>query len=98
MLRHPPSSTRTDPLVPYTTRCRSPGDMFLRNRFPAAMLDGHARFAADRLEAYIDLGRLILPKTRQAPGERQPLARQPVAHRADLPLRDRTSTRLNSSH
>src|SRR3546814_3545750 len=60
--------------------------MFLRNRLPAAMLDRHARFAAHRLEPHIDLGRLIVAETRQAPGERQPLARQPMAHRTDLPF------------
>src|SRR3546814_19091208 len=50
------------------------------------MLDRHARFAAHRLEPHIDLGRLIVAETRQAPGERQPLARQPMAHRTDLPF------------
>src|SRR5690606_41786757 len=63
-----------------------PRDMSLRDRIPAAMLDGHARFVAERLETHIDFGRLIVPETRQAPSERQPLPRQPVSHRADLPL------------
>ena len=61
--------------------------MALRDGVPAAMLDGHPRFTAHRLEPDIDLGRLILAEARQAPGERQPFARQPVADRADLPFR-----------
>src|SRR3546814_257155 len=42
--------------------------------------------SSDLLEPHIDLGRLIVAETRQAPGERQPLARQPMAHRTDLPF------------
>src|SRR3546814_7643525 len=35
-----------------------PCGMALRDRIPAAMLDGHAGFVAHRFEAYLDLGRL----------------------------------------
>src|SRR3546814_20511970 len=42
----------------------------------------------DTLFPYTTLfrSRLIVAETRQAPGERPPLARQPMAHRTDLPF------------
>src|SRR3546814_1993748 len=88
--------------------------MALRDGVPAAMFDRDARFVADRLEAHLDLGRLILGEARQAPAEGEAFAGAPVRYPADLPLLaiveardeapvrprgiDRKSTRLNSSH
>src|SRR3989344_1392138 len=78
MLAEPPlEQHQVDPVARY---------MFLRDRIPAAMLDRHPRLGSDRLEAHLDLGRLIGAKTWQAPAERQSLSGQPATDAPDLPL------------
>src|SRR3546814_5653904 len=63
-----------------------PCGMALRDRIPAAMLDGHAGFVAHRFEAYLDLGRLSGREARQTPAEGEVFAGRPAPHRADLPF------------
>jgi hypothetical protein len=46
-----------------------PRDMLRRHSVPAAVLDSHARLAAERLEPDFDLGLLVRGETRLAPGE-----------------------------
>src|SRR3546814_20927363 len=60
--------------------------MALRDRIPAAMLDGHAGFVAHRFEAYLDLGRLSGREARQTPAEGEVFAGRTAPHRADLPF------------
>src|SRR3546814_9823644 len=63
-----------------------PCGMALRDRIPAAMLDGHAGFVAHRFEAYLDLGRLSGREARQTPAEGEVFAGRPAPHRAEPPF------------
>src|SRR3546814_18713317 len=63
-----------------------PCGMALRDRIPAAMLDGHAGFVDHRFEAYLDLGRLSGREARQTPAEGEVFAGRTAPHRADLPF------------
>lgn len=44
------------------------GDVVLRNRVPAGVLDGHSRLLANGLEPDLDLGDLLRSKARLPPG------------------------------
>src|SRR3546814_16788982 len=88
MIRRPPGSTRTDTLLPYTTLFRS------KVRTHLAALT--AKYAADRLDALASAKGITLRGTPevlfvcvQNAGRSQMAAAY---------LRDRKSTRLNSSH
>src|SRR3546814_16300110 len=61
-----------------------PCGMALRDRIPAAMLDGHAGFVAHRFEAYLDLGRLSGREARPPPAEGEVFAGRPAPPRPDL--------------
>ena len=56
----------------------------LRQRVPAAMLDRHPGLCAERLEADLDLGRMVRPEVRRPPRKAQALAAHPGADAADL--------------
>src|SRR3546814_11772258 len=101
MMRRPPSSTRTDTLFPYTTLFRSQhsaSSINIRERldFSCAIFDGAGRLVANAPHMPVHLGsmgesvRTILrQRTKDTRGIR----------RGDTyALKDRKSTRLNSSH
>src|SRR3546814_10964611 len=102
MIRRPPRSTRTDTLFPYTTLFRSfdapPGS--LEQRCVAAgyaeYLEIHQRLNLPLLEC----GALVLAWTEAEEAQLPALMDQARANGIDdvAPLRDRKSTRLNSSH
>src|SRR3546814_12050814 len=103
MIRRPPRSTRTDTLLPYTTLFRAPrlnddGDVLLgEGRFdpPTTMLDENGQgvpyatygFAAQMalVEVDTELGTIKVKKII-------------AAHDVGKAVKDRKSTRLNSSH
>src|SRR3546814_13128626 len=103
MIRRPPRSTRPDTLFPYTTLCRS--DRAARLARAHHMLgsggdDAAARRVVDRAGAEIPAVEVTGDDhgTRGgiAPGDfGDDIAR---LFRAEVPRRDRKSTRLNSSH
>src|SRR3712207_8815832 len=82
MIRRPPRST----LFPYTT-------LFLSGHVVAA-LGGHGSGRARQLRLVQEA--LVHRPAADPPDAAQP--RHPVLHRQDEDLRDRKSTRLNSSH
>jgi hypothetical protein len=60
------------------------GCVILRDRVPAAMLDGDARFLIHGFESDIDVRDLVGRKRRLAPGESKPFAWRPSCDTADL--------------
>src|SRR3546814_13027335 len=92
MLRRPPRSTRTDPLVPYTTLFRSlAGKIFEAGVVAVGAIGGEGLAAAFELDAMLAVMAFI-----SALGVEIRLHFQLVMF--GLGRRDRKSTRLNSSH
>src|SRR3546814_4516571 len=93
MLRRPPGSTRTDPLFPYTTLCRS--------QVGIAAAAGHHELQAARSVRHPDGVAEIVSRGRRQPGHRhavlQHVAVRWIGIATALGLRqlDRKSTRLN---
>src|SRR3546814_12945800 len=103
MIRHPPGSTRTDTLFPYTTLFRSRDIPFDRLILSAANVrrvrpdEGIANLADDiaRRGLLYNLNvRPILDAEGQETGDYE----VPAGGRRYRALQDRKSTRLNSSH
>src|SRR3546814_5635050 len=113
MIRRPPRATRTDTLVPYTTRFRSDVACDVTQ---TAGLRGAARCVGLRVEEHEDLAPLVVGELDLALGlveqrDRRGLvtggerhgpdgtrAAQPSETASGRVPRDRKSTRLNSSH
>src|SRR3546814_15196325 len=97
MIRRPPSSTRTDTLVPYTPLFRSYGGNQLGNNVHASA--GAAEALTTVLKTTGDvLGIYAANSRRREDWELQKdLARLDV-QQYDAQIADRKSTRLNSSH
>src|SRR3546814_13265802 len=93
MFRRPPRTTRTDRFVPYTTLCRS-----RREEVDEGILWRAARGPAGRLGTARVREGLVHLADREAEAAHRAFAQQclPVGDLAGL--RDRKSTRLNSSH
>src|SRR3546814_13801305 len=97
MIRRPPRSTRTDTLFPYTTLFRSIDPIVLA-RFvrPIFIAEHHDRAFANQLAnlARCNLLKILPLNLQEIPGrwstDRMQLLR--------MLMRDRKSTRLNSSH
>src|SRR3546814_19878019 len=101
MIRRPPRSTLTDPLVPYTTLFRS-GQPGAAGRFMVAHR-GEWRERGEKVAHTLDKARLLLGN-----GMREPVGLSDGMCPLLVPLldlvadlhgkQDRKSTRLNSSH
>src|SRR3546814_20512649 len=99
MLRRPPSSTRTDTLLPYTTLFRS------ASQYATSVVD-HAAWVAFHLDATVEVLHVIQRKDAVAArhdlsgavglGAKSGLMEELT--RIDEAEGDRKSTRLNSSH
>src|SRR3546814_5588016 len=114
MIRRPPRSTRTDTLFPYTTLFRSPDALAVRDRAPARTVDplyAPDRAGAGtlgsmrRMDGVLGVGAATESRIRfpwRAARHDGSADRRRVAgdHRAPIrrAVRDRKSTRLNSSH
>src|SRR3546814_12222345 len=88
MIRRPPRSTRTDTLLPYTTRFRSGAELRVPRHDPPRR-HGPGEPDVVRLRRR-DAALHTHHVPRQVP--------QPAAQPDDEPREDRKSTRLNSSH
>src|SRR3546814_3277151 len=107
MIRRPPSSTRTDTLLPYTTLFRSaaPGFDVDRHRgsADAHQMREHRYVVANEnrvvelhtLDRHGDGAALRMARSDHARGHVH-MAHQPATE--DVAIGDRKSTRLNSSH
>lgn len=73
-----------EPHLKYAQREAVPRYMLLRDGVPTAVLNGHARFLADRFETNLDVGHLLRRERRLAPGERKALAGRPGGDAANL--------------
>src|SRR3546814_2020375 len=107
MIRRPPRSTRTDTLFPYTTLFRSGDDdknlIHLDTPLPFDIRDvlAHANF---RNTEMVDSGEVYAASNKEKAG--QPRLTQGSLHgrltnfvnRLETKIKDRKSTRLNSSH
>src|SRR3546814_5087972 len=100
MIRRPPRSTRTDPLFPYTTLCRSLVGLRtgLAPRTVAAAQSTAPTAAGEGLELAVSdaIYRVDAVTRRAAALQAHPLTTGPRV--ALHPREDRKSTRLNSSH
>src|SRR3546814_1862374 len=105
MIRRPPRATRTDPLFPYTTLFRSPGEQVTLVRKKQRALDfepiGGEPLEADRRIGAVGAGPKILPDTRlrvEIGPDRPAVERLSLGALDAFAEQDRKSTRLNSSH
>src|SRR3546814_5788410 len=106
MIRLPPRSTRTDTRVPYTTLFRSPIDILVNNA--GIMAPPERKVTADGFELQLGTNYLshfaltgrLLPLLTS--GNARVVQLSSIAHRLGKihfdDLKDRKSTRLNSSH
>src|SRR3546814_2910738 len=98
MVRRPPSSTRTDTLFPYTTRCRSSHE--LTDKVDLARYEQHTiEVVVDRLVVREGLERRLTDSLETALRLADGVAEVQLVRRDGDPVgKDRKSTRLNSSH
>src|SRR3546814_20792506 len=97
MTRHPPRSTRTDTLFPYTTLFRSDAASIT---VPAPTLDPEQQRMLDEIKA-ADAATIdaVYIRNQQAAHDAALALHRAYATGGDTPgLKDRKSTRLNSSH
>src|SRR3546814_20288324 len=105
MIRQPPGSTRTDTLLPCTTRVRSRPSR-VSSPLPEALISAAERLFAERGSEAVSLreintaaGSTNASAIQYHFGGRRGLVKAVLAkHEVDIERRDRKSTRLNSSH
>src|SRR3546814_13640923 len=105
MLRRPPRSTRTDTLVPYTTRFRSPGLLeqlahdVIELYEPLAQEHGTLLMRHEAESLYDDTQTWVLADADLLAGAIANLVDNALKYAGDgACITDRKSTRLNSSH